>query len=156
MATEMATVSIIEETTTLAELRALPIGDVVTALAPEMTPASTHREGPFGNVFFREMKFEKIGSIHAGHCHHYDHVTFISSGAVNVDASEVDMETQKKKTGRTINRQFQAPAMILIKKNWAHTITALADNTVAHCIYAIRDFDGDVSQEWNGDMEPYT
>lgn len=145
----------IEETTTLAELRRLPLGEVIQALRPDFKPASCNREGPFGNVFFRPMVFAKAGDVHHGHCHHYDHVTFVYSGAVEVHAFDVDMATQKPK-GEPINRQFLAPAMLLIKKNWMHRITALADDTAATCIYALRDASGDVVGHWDGSMEAYT
>ena len=144
----------IEETATLADLRKLPLGDVIEVLRPDFKPASAIREGPFGNVFFRPMKFRKAGDQHHGHCHNYDHVTFIYSGAVDVQAFEVDMATQKPK-GEPINRQFQAPAMILIKKNWMHRFTALTDNTGATCIYALRDYTGEISDHWDGSMTGY-
>lgn len=144
----------ISETTTLAQLRQLPLAEVLAALNLDFKPASATREGPFGNVFFRPMKFKNAGDIHQGHCHNYDHVTFIYSGAVNVKAFEVDMATQKPKGG-PINRQYKSPAMILIKKDWMHTITALEDNTGATCIFSLRDHTGEISDHWDGSMEGY-
>lgn len=146
----------IEETLTLAELRSLPVGEVVRALHPDFKPASCKREGPFGNVFTRPMWFQRAGDQHNGHCHHYDHVTFIYSGAVDVYAFEVDMATQRPKPGPPIYRQYKAPAMICIKKEWMHRLIALTDDTAAVCIYALRDHAGEVTDHWDGSMEAYT
>jgi hypothetical protein len=119
-------------------------------------------EGPMGNVYFRPMRFEKKGAQVAGHAHHFDHVTFLWRGALKLRAWPVETETVEPNGDRhppheaqMLVRQYTAPARILIKKDWAHEFTALANQTMADCIYAIRDFDGQPTDNWNGDETPY-
>jgi len=127
----------INENTTLAELRR------------RAEPATTRRYGPFGNLWFRPMDFAQVGSVIKGHKHHYDHVTFLSRGAVLV-AYELP-------TGERGERVYSAPAAILIRKNVIHEITALEPGTRADCIYALRDLGtGEVVDYWDGGLEAYS
>ena len=105
--------------------------------------------GPMGNIFFRPMRFERAGDVVLGHTHNFDHVTFLWRGKIEVTAHHVDNPEA------TIVRQFEAPARILIRKDWCHSIKALQDRTFADCIYALRDFDGEVTSHFNGDLFPY-
>lgn len=142
----------------LALLADYSIADIIASLVPNPIQASARQFGPLGNVFFRPMVFEGIGSQNAfqGHAHHYDHVTFLSRGSVNLRAWEVDPRTGKPVNPAVIERQYQAPSAILIKRNWAHEFIALEEGTRCDCIFAIRDFDGEVVQEWNGNMDAVT
>ena len=89
------------------------------------------------NVFARCMYFENKGDIELGHCHTYDHGTLISSGSVLVEMLDDD--------GAIIgSRTFNAPAFVFISKLRQHKITALNDKTVAVCIHAMRDVDGNI------------
>jgi len=119
-------------------------------------------EGPMGNVYFRPMVFPKKGDQVAGHAHNFDHVTFLWRGSVRLRAWHTDTMTRDEKgdlhpptEDKMIIRQYAAPARILIKKDWAHEFTALANQTMADCIYALRDFDGQPTDNWNGDETPY-
>lgn len=113
----------------------------------EAIPAIVSRYGPFGNVFFRPMEFERAGSFVQGHVHNYDHVTWISSGVVFVKAYEIDSNDQR--LGPSFMQVFKAPAVICIKKRWMHEFTALEDNTLATCIFALRDRNGEVTDVWD-------
>jgi hypothetical protein len=134
------------------------IADIIAALVPDPIRAESRQYGPLGNVFFRPLIFNGVGSQNAyqGHAHHYDHVTYLSRGTVNLRAWEVEPRTGKQVNDKVIERQYVAPSAILIKRNWAHEFTALEADARADCIFAIRDFDGQVIQEWNGNVDAVT
>lgn len=145
----------ITDATTVAELKALPMADIIAHFAPNPVTTIAREYGPKGNIFFRAMRFDGVGSKVDGHAHNYDHVTYLSRGRLNVLAWPVDPATGKR-VGDPIERQYAAPAAILIKKGMAHELTSLDADTRADCIYAIRDAGtGDVSDEWDGSLEPY-
>lgn len=96
--------------------------------------------GFVGNVWVRQNFLEKAGDTAGGHTHFHDHVSLLATGSV-----EVQIETEEPKV-------FVAPTFIVIKKEFKHKITALEDNTVFYCIYAMRDIDGnvvDIYEDWN-------
>lgn len=139
----------IDDKTTLAELRALPSAEVIGALWPEAKAATSRRYGPFGNIWIRPIDFQGAGSILKGHKHNYDHVTWLSRGAVMVRYTTAE--------GDRAERIYIAPAAILIKRGIEHEITALEDGTQADCIYALRDLQsGEVIDHWDGGMEAYS
>ena len=86
--------------------------------------------GLVANLFSRMMHFEKAGDIEHGHCHQFDHLTLLASGKLQVTVE-----------GNT--SEFFAPHMIYIRKDKVHELVALEDNTVAYCIHALRDNDGE-------------
>lgn len=121
---------------------------------PDCLAASNGRVyGPFGNVYIRPMELAKAGDIVQGHTHNFDHVTHIFKGSVHLKAFEVDANDQP--IGDVVERDYKANSYVNIKKNWKHEFTALEDGTMADCIYALRDFDGEVTDQWNGDLTPY-
>lgn len=81
------------------------------------------------NMFVKQMVFRKAGDKEHGHAHCYDHLTLLASGKLRVTALGKDSD-------------FTAPTHIFIKADVEHELTALEDNTVAHCIHAIREPDG--------------
>jgi quercetin dioxygenase-like cupin family protein len=83
-----------------------------------------------GNIFSRMMKFNR-GDIEVGHTHHFDHITLLTTGKL-----KVTIEGQE-----TV---FEAPKHIFIKADQFHELEALEDNTVAFCIHALRDVDGEI------------
>ena len=98
-------------------------------------------EGPevriscLSNVYVRQMNFKKSGIIELGHKHPYDHATLLATGSLKVQL--YDSET--KELFDPV--EYKAPSMILIKKDFAHKITCMEDNTIAYCIHALRDED---------------
>ena len=105
--------------------------------------------GPLASVWFRSMTFEKAGDVVAGHSHNFDHVTFLWRGKLGVKLWPIAQPTVVEVL------EITAPHRLLIKKDYAHELTALTSNTRADCIYALRDFDSQVTTSWNGDMTPY-
>ena len=63
-----------------------------------------------------------------GHTHQFDHLTLLATGKLKVTVEGVASE-------------FTAPHMIYIHKDKVHELEALADETVAYCIHALRDKD---------------
>jgi quercetin dioxygenase-like cupin family protein len=82
--------------------------------------------GCVANLFSRMMRFEKAGDFEVGHTHQFDHLTLLASGRLKVTVEGVATE-------------FAAPHMIYIRKDKVHELEALADETVAYCIHALRD-----------------
>lgn len=78
------------------------------------------------NVFIKQMRFAKAGDTEQGHTHLYDHVTLLASGSIRLNALGQSSE-------------FKAPHHIFIRANVEHELVALEDETVVHCIHAIRD-----------------
>lgn len=90
--------------------------------------------GFVGNIWVRQNYMEKAGDILGGHAHTHDHVSLLTSGKVTV------------KVGDYEPKEFTAPTFIVIRKGLRHTITALEDNTVWYCVFAMRDIDGDPTE----------
>jgi hypothetical protein len=100
--------------------------------------------GFFGNIWVRQNWLEKAGNDNnGGHTHHFDHVTLLAKGSVSV---EVEGHPAKV---------FTAPTFIVIKKEHKHKFTALEDQTLYYCVFALRDLDGNVTDFYSGDNNPY-
>jgi len=99
--------------------------------------------GYFGNIWVRSHKLNKDQDNGGGHVHHFDHITLLISGKVQV---EVEGQTPKI---------FTAPKFIVIKKEHKHRFLALEDGTVYYCVFALRDIDGNVTDIYSGDNSPY-
>ena len=85
------------------------------------------------NIFSKMMHFAFAGDVMDGHKHSHDHLTLLAMGSVKVTVD-----------GR--HTTFTAPQMIYIQAGKEHKLEALADNSLAFCIHAIRDGDsvGDI------------
>lgn len=88
--------------------------------------------GYFGNIWVRQNILPHSGDVFPGHKHRFDHVSLLIRGSV---------EVQVKGSPRKI---FKAPTFIVIRKEYEHRFTALEDDTVFYCIFALRDIDGEV------------
>jgi quercetin dioxygenase-like cupin family protein len=84
----------------------------------------------------------KAGDSFGGHKHHFDHVSLLTSGTVEV---EVDGHPPK---------QFTAPTFIIIKKEHEHKFTALTDDVVWYCVFALRDYNGEVTDVYGDQHNP--
>lgn len=91
-----------------------------------------HDLGYFGNIWVRQNVLPTAGNIFDGHKHHFDHVTMLVRGSVQV---EVDGHPPKT---------FTAPTFIVIRKDYRHKITALEDDVIFYCVFALRDVNGEV------------
>lgn len=76
-------------------------------------------------IFAKQILVKKRGTVLPQHAHAWDHVSFISAGAVTV---HVDGE---------LLGTFGAPAGIVIKAGMKHLFVTIADDTVISCIHRI-------------------
>jgi hypothetical protein len=98
-----------------------------------------HELGHFGNIWVRQNSMDKAGDSFGGHEHHFDHVTLLAQGKVLVEVEGYEP------------KQFQSPTFIVIKKDKQHKITALTDDVLYYCVFALRDKNGEVLEEVFGD-----
>ena len=98
-----------------------------TTLGPEI------RISCLSNVYVRQMHYTKAGIVEVGHKHPYDHATLLATGTLQVQLYDSETEELLDPV------EYKAPAMILIKKDFAHKLTCVEDNTIAYCIHALRD-----------------
>lgn len=93
------------------------------------------------------MRFTKAGEIRDGHCHQFDHTTYVVRGGLRIDK----LDKMGGKVIRSVEkRASDGHNWILIEAGVYHEITALEDNSIGHCIYAHRTPQGDVVQEYDG------
>ena len=104
-----------------------------------------------GNVFVRQMPFEKAGDQVQGHRHNFDHVTYVVRGGLRIERLDDDgnvLKVVEKRARDGFN-------WLLIEAGKVHRITALEDKSLGHCIYAHRNAQGEVVQEYDGWMPAY-
>lgn len=115
-------------------------------MAGATAPQVILREFRLGNVFIREMLFTHKGTDVDGHAHNFDHVTYVSRGALLIemldDAGNV-IKSAVKRAGEGLN-------FLLIKAGVKHRITALEDGSIGHCTYSHRNPQGEVVVEFDG------
>ena len=99
-------------------------------------------EKVMGNVFLRPNYLEKTGDKVEGHTHNFDHVTFLVRGQIHARVTTP--------SGKVFEKEFTAPAYMLIKVENEHEFIALQDDTEFVCIYAHRTPQGEVTEEYNG------
>ncbi len=104
-----------------------------------------------GNVFIREMRFQKAGDLVEGHEHNFDHTTYVCRGAMRIERLDDDGQVLQS----TEKRATDGRNWVLIKAGVRHRITALDDRTIGHCIYAHRTPQGDVVQDYDGWDDSY-
>jgi hypothetical protein len=94
--------------------------------------------GYFGNIWVKQNRLLKNNHNGGGHAHKFDHVTLLCQGKVKVEIEGYE------------SKEFTAPTFIIIKKEHQHKITALVDNTIYYCIFALRGIDGEVVDDIYG------
>lgn len=94
--------------------------------------------GYFGNIWVRENILFGVGTKNTGHKHHFDHVSLLTQGSVRVS-----IEGHEPK-------EFSAPTFIVVRKEHKHTFESLSDKVVWYCVFALRDFDGEVIEDIYG------
>lgn len=93
---------------------------------PSRPFAEEHTCHTFGNVWAKTMIFHQAGDEKVGHIHDFDHLTVIGQGGFRVQRILLD---------GTENVEYHyAPAIIEVPQGEAHSLTALADNSLAFCI----------------------
>lgn len=89
--------------------------------------------GFVGNVWVRQNYMQKAGDVVGGHMHYHDHVSLLVRGSVSVQIGDSEPKT------------FTAPTFIVVRKEHKHKITAMEDDTIWYCVFAMRDINGDVA-----------
>lgn len=92
---------------------------------------SNHELGYFGNIWVRQNILSKKGESFPGHKHRFDHVTLLAEG-------EIEIEVEGKPP-----KQFKAPTFVIIRKEKEHKVTALTDDVMYYCVFALRNIDGE-------------
>lgn len=87
--------------------------------------------GCYANVWIRQRLFQKVGEKIGGHKHKYDHVSLLAKGSAKVEVDGVE-------------KIFESPTFIVIRKDKIHNVTALEEGTLWYCIFADRSMDGEV------------
>lgn len=87
---------------------------------PEVTIACV------ANVYVRTMHFKRAGDCEKGERHAFDHLTLLSAGKLRVETTDD-------------TKDYEAPCLIFIAAEKYHRLSALADNTIAACIHALRE-----------------
>lgn len=95
------------------------------------------RTTTYGNIWMREVFFEKAGDIKLGHQHDFDHTHFLThgSGEITIYDCEDDDKIILKKV-------FHAPALLKVPKEHRHQMIALEDGSRGYCLQAMMDSDG--------------
>ena len=99
-----------------------------------------------GNIFIREMAFDKAGDVVESHTHNFDHTTYVIRGALKIESLDAEGNVLKSVEKKASNGHN----WVLIKKDVIHRLTALEDNSMGHCIYAHRDAQGEIQQDYDG------
>lgn len=121
-----------------------------------------------GNVFIREMRFERAGDVVNGHAHAFDHTTYVARGAVRIEQlretkaaiyaelrpgevfPKVLVPAEYEVARSVEKRASDGYNFVLIKAGVIHRLTALEDNSLGHCIYAHRNPQGEVVEAYDG------
>lgn len=105
--------------------------------------------GPVGH---RTFLLEEVCQESEGHEHNYDHTTIVINGRLRVTYSYQEGDTRVEK----VSREFGQGEFIEIKAGVRHTIKALEPNTLYACVFSHRDFNGLVTQVYNGNIKAYS
>jgi quercetin dioxygenase-like cupin family protein len=83
-----------------------------------------------GNIWRRKWKLN-CGEHIRGHRHHFDHISLLLTGSVNLLVDGV-------------STTYTAPAEVFVPKEKEHRVIALEDGTRWWCVFAVRDEAGEV------------
>ncbi len=104
-----------------------------------------------GNVYIRQMPFPHAGQVCDPHAHAFDHTTYVVRGAIRIEKLNADGSVAETVAKRAVD----GDNWTLILAGVGHRITALEDNTLAHCIYSHRTPQGEVVQQFDGWFPAY-
>ena len=75
-----------------------------------------------GNIFIREMPFEKAGQVVEGHTHNFDHTTYVVRGSIKIE--RLDPATDEV-LNAIVKKASDGYNWVLIKAECKHRLTAL-------------------------------
>lgn len=109
--------------------------------------------GFFGGLMVRVHRMRQAGEVHDGHEHHIDHVTLVAQGAIRVRWRRYGQDGSVESFGE---KEFVAPTFVTIRADTHHEITALRDDTVWMCLFAVPpEYRGDAIELTNERHSPY-
>lgn len=100
--------------------------------------------GFVGNIWVRQNNMELAGDTNGGHAHEHDHVTLLVRGSVEVKCGDYEPKS------------FTAPTFIVIRRGLRHHFTALENDTMYYCVFALRDVHGDPTEILDNAHVPYS
>lgn len=103
---------------------------------------SFFESGYVGNVWLAQHHLPLADMEITGHAHSFDHASLLVQGRVKV---QIEGEEWK---------EFQAPTFIVIRANLNHRIVALENDTIWYCVFAMRDFEGQVVSQYDPENAP--
>lgn len=95
-----------------------------------------------GNIYLRPNLLNADRPVIYGHTHNFDHTTFVQQGKVRVIARKDGVEIA--------DQVFTAPDFFLVKADVEHEIINLVEESLVYCIYAHRNPQGEIVQEYTG------
>lgn len=108
-------------------------GHQIRTIRNHLNFSDVDQMGYYGNIWVRSHYFKKVGDTNGGgHKHNFDHVTLLVNGSVLVEVEGYEP------------KEFHAPTFITIDKDHSHKFTALTDDVVYYCVFALRDIDGNI------------
>lgn len=118
-------------------------------------------EYTLGNIYIREGRLQKEWDVVNWHTHNFDHVTYIARGKIKIEKlepSEFDKDNNTTKyttISEVIKSAEDGYNFVLIKSDIIHKLTAMEDNCIYHCVYAHRDPQWEIVEEYNGWTQSY-
>lgn len=111
--------------------------------SPANPDMKTDDMGVIGNVWVRQQYYPNKDKFHEGHKHHHDHVSLLATGRLMVKVEGHDPVI------------YQAPTFFKIAAEHKHQLIPLEDETVAYCVFALRDDNDQVVDEFDGNTQHY-
>lgn len=93
----------------------------------------------YGNVWVREIKFERVGDTKHGHKHQFDHLHFLADGSVRIRIFDtIDREKV------ILEKDYTAPAWIKVPKEHFHDMESISGESLGYCIQSLRNENEDL------------
>lgn len=134
------------------------IGDLPYKKRPNGEATIVSRTTTYGNLWIREVYFEKAGDIKLGHQHSFDHTHFLTHGS-----GEITIYDCEDKDKIILKKIFHAPALLKVPKEHRHQMVALEDESRGYCIQSMmmddtvpRDTDFINDEDFIFDVEEYS
>ncbi len=107
-----------------------PIKKEVIAQEVKLAPLDKSNIETYGNIWVREVIFEKKGEVKEAHKHTFDHLHFLAKGSAKITIKD-------PKSGQVYSMERTAPAWLKVPKEFPHQVEALEDDTAGYCIEAL-------------------
>lgn len=100
-----------------------------------------------GPIQTRKFLLENVCESNVGHKHNYDHAMIVIRGRIQV--------LYRTQEGGPVHqsKSFEQGEIVTVKAEVFHEVKALESNTQYICVFSHRDFDGLVTQTYNGNLQ---